>query len=200
MAMPLDNHLNLLIVLFAIFIISLGLLSIVLDILDRRSGAWRQLASIRNEVTQLTEMTNSASSQLSAVANAVIAAVTEINSRLNKLDEVKVVYAQQAETPNQLIHENNSIIQKTIQNAPGVADRLDDVSNPEASMSSQFFQLQTKIDCSATLAKNEYMDRIRAIESSLVSIERSVEALSKAMNLQATELDEVYSELRSRYS
>jgi chromosome segregation ATPase len=200
MAMPLDNHLNLLIVLFAIFIISLGLLSIVLDILDRRSGAWRQLASIRNEVTQLTEMTNSASSQLSAVADAVIAAVTEINSRLNKLDEVKVVYAQQAETPNQLIHENNSIIQKTIQNAPGVADRLDDVSNPEASMSSQFFQLQTKIDCSATLAKNEYMDRIRAIESSLVSIERSVEALSKAMNLQATELDEVYSELRSRYS
>jgi hypothetical protein len=193
MAMPLDNRLNLFIVLVAIFIISLSLLSIVLDILDRRSGVSRQLASIRNELRQCTEMTNSASSQLSTVANAVTAAVTEINSRLNKLDEVKVVYAQQAEIPNRPIHENNSIVQATIQNAPGAADRLDDVSDPDASMASQSFHLQNKIE-------NEYIDRILAVESSVVSMERRVEALSKAVNLQAMELDEVHSEVRSRNS
>jgi chromosome segregation ATPase len=207
------DNLNLTISLVAIAIIAISfvmILKIIRQYSPRKgapktvshenSVARRELEGIRNDVKQLTENDNTISAQVLVIGEAAIAAVSEIKSYLDKLSDRDRELEQRADSTDRSWREAFAVLEKRAQESADVAARLEAVRNQQAVASARFVELQKKIEADMTQQNTGYVENLRAVEESLASVHQRIETLSTAINLQTLELDEVSSELRSRYS
>ena len=81
-----------------------------------------------------------------------------------------------------------------------VAVHVEELRSQLTSALSEFAEFREKTEADTLQQNQKYAESIAVVEQKLASIDRRIENLSNAINLQALELDEVSSELRSGHS